>query len=108
MPNGESKTWIRFQITLESFYTLYNCWPTSISLYQFFIDELHNKLSSDDREKLHAKITLIPDDDNPFVASDDTGNKYDYARGQEVPEKRLPQRAVDWLDISRPHYYDYN
>ena len=40
MPNGESKNWIRFLITLERFYILYGKWPTVIQLYPFFIDEL--------------------------------------------------------------------
>jgi len=35
MPNGESKNWKRFLMTLERFYILYDKWPTVIHLSPF-------------------------------------------------------------------------
>ncbi len=46
MPNGESKNWIRFQVTLESFHSIYGHWPSVINLYPFFIEELKGNPSS--------------------------------------------------------------
>lgn len=66
MPNGESRNWIRFLLTLESFNILYGTWPTQICLYPFFIAELQQKLSKEDFQVLQAKIRLVPDEGNPF------------------------------------------
>jgi len=79
MPNGESKNWIRFLITLESFYALHGDWPSVIHLYPFFIGELGEKLSTEDFQKLESKIRLEPDEDRPFLALDEVGNRFDYA-----------------------------
>ena len=106
MPNGESKNWIRFQIALERFYILYGKWPTVVHLYPFFITELQDKLSEEDYHKLQSKIKLIPDENNPFLCFDEDGNKYDYARGDFCPHKRISIRAIDWLQINEPDYYD--
>ena len=106
MPNGESKNWIRFLITLESFYVLHGDWPSIIHLYPFFIAELQEKLSTEDFQKLQSKIRLKPDEDNPFLALDEAGNKFDYAR-ESLPKARYARnKAVDWLDINTPDYYD--
>ena len=105
MINGESRNWIRFQLTLEAFYTLYNKWPTTIRLYSFFIEELREKLSGNDFQRLQDKIQMIPDDDNPFLASDDEGNEFDYCRGSS-PDGLPPERALDWLQVEEPDYYD--
>lgn len=105
MPNGESKNWIRLMITLESFYILYGDWPTMIHLYSFFIDELKTMLSSEDFIKLQSKLELISDDENPFLALDKAGNRFDYSRCS--PPKGEPKlRAIDWLNIKEPDYYD--
>jgi len=106
MPNGESKNWIRFLITLERFYILYGKWPTVIHLYPFFIDELQKKLSTKDFQTLQSKIGLDPDEKNPFLCCDERGNKYDYARGDICPNKHSSVMAIDWLKISEPDYYD--
>ena len=39
----ENKNWVRFKITLESFYVLHGRWPSRISLYPLFIKELQDK-----------------------------------------------------------------
>jgi hypothetical protein len=106
MPNGESRNWIRFLITLERFYILYGAWPTVIHLYPFFIDELQKKLSIEDLKTLQSKIRLEPDQENPFLCFDKEGNKYDYARGDDCPNNPISVRAIDWLQISEPDYYD--
>lgn len=105
MPNGESKNWIRFQLTLESFYVLYGKWPTTIRLCPFFIDELQERFSPEDFQKLQSKIKLIPDQDNSFLAYDELGNRFDYVRGT-CPRGRTSVKAIDWLQISEPDYYD--
>jgi hypothetical protein len=106
MPNGESRNWIRFIITLETFYRLYGKWPTVIHLYSSFIDELQNKLSTKDFQTLQSKIRLDPDETNPFLCFDEKDNKYDYARGDICPKKDSSVRAIKWLNISEPDYYD--
>jgi hypothetical protein len=105
MPNGESKNWIRLQITLESFYILYDRWPLVIHVYPFFIRELEQKLSEEDFRKLQSKIRLVPDEDNPFLALDDSGNRFDYAN-EESPDRHESVRAIDWLGVREPDYYD--
>jgi len=106
MPNGESKNWIRFMIALESFYTLYGNWPSIIHLYPFFIVELQERLSSEDFQTLQSKIRLIADEVNPFLAFDEAGNRFDYAREAFHPKKAAPMKAIDWLEIHEPDYYD--
>jgi len=78
MPNGESKNWVRFKVTLETFHSIYDHWPSVIYLYPFFIEELKDKLSGQDFETFQSKITLVPDEEHPFLAMDDSGNVYDY------------------------------
>jgi hypothetical protein len=106
MPNGESKNWIRFQITLERFYILYGKWPTVIHLDPFFIEELQGKLSPGDFQILQSKINLVPDEHNPFLSLNADGNKYDYARGDSCPNKHPAVKTIDWLKISEPDYQD--
>ena len=104
MPNGESKNWIRFRLTLESFYVLHGKWPTVIHIYPFFITELQEKLSKEDFQKLQSKIKLVPDEDSPFLSLDELGNSFDYNRGK-CPEGELAVRAIDWLEINEPDYH---
>jgi len=105
MPNGESKNWIRFLLTLESFYILHSKWPTVIHLYPFFITELQTKLTKEDFQILLSKIKLEPDEDNPFLSFDELGNRFDYAREKFLKGKPAV-RAIDWLKINKPKYYD--
>jgi len=105
VPNGESKNWIRFLITLESYHVLYGHWPTEIHLYPFFIDELRGKLSAEDFRKLQSKIKLEADQDNPFLSLDDQGKRFDYVR-EKGPRKHPKLKAIDWLGIREPDYED--
>lgn len=105
MPNGESKNWVRFLITIESFHILYGNFPTVIYLYPFFITELQEKLSKIDFQILQSKINLKPDKDNPFLAFDELGNRFDYAR-DDLPKGQPSVRAINWLNINEPSYYD--
>lgn len=105
MPNGESKNWIRFLVTLERFYYLYGKWPGIIYLYPFFIKELQEKLPIEEFKKLQSKIKLEPDGDNPFYACDEIGNVYDYTHGNQL-DGEPSLRAIDWLEINEPDYYD--
>ena len=105
MPNGESKNWIRFLVTLESFYILYGKWPTEIHLYPFFIKELQQKLSAQDYQRIQLKINLEADDSNPFLSLDESGNKFDYCKDIAV-DGTSSIRAIDWLKIVRPSYFD--
>ena len=106
MPNGESKNWIRFTITLESFYSLYGNWPSKMHLYPFFVMELQDKLSSKDFLILQSKLTLIEDKDNPFLAFDENGNRFDYSSEGTPPLADDSIKAVDWLGINKPDYID--
>jgi hypothetical protein len=106
MPNGESKNWIRFIITLESFYNLHENWPSSIHLYPFFIKEIEEKLSLEDFQNLQSKISLVADQSNPFLAIDEEGNRFDYARGESCPQTSKTIKALEWLQINEPDYYD--
>ena len=106
MPNGESKNWIRFQITLETFHTIYGHWPSVITLYPFFIKELREKLSSQDFDTIQSRISLEPDEESPFVARDDSGNVYDYCHGFEGEPSKSTEKAINWLGIDEPDYFD--
>ena len=68
--------------------------------------ELQEKLSSEDFQTLQSKITLIADEAKPFLAFDEAGNRFDYARGAFHPKKDAPIKAIDWLEINEPDYYD--
>lgn len=105
MPNGESKNWIRFLTTLEGYFVLHGKWPSSIRLYPFFIEELQEKLPDEDFSRVQEKIQLIPDNDNPFLASDEAGRTYDYSR-QASPKKTQQVKALSWLGIQSPRYFD--
>jgi len=105
MPNGESKNWVRFLTTLEAFYILHGNWPTVIHVYPFFITELQEKLSKKDFRRLRSRIKLEPDKDNPFLAFDAVGNRFDYAR-EICPNGHPSVRAINWLNIKQPTYYD--
>ena len=105
MANGESKNWIRLMLTLEAFHVLYGRWPDTIRLYHFFIDELQEKLTPPDFIKLTSRIKLVPDEENPFTATDNTGNKFDYSR-EDQPKQNPAVKAIDWLDIKEPDYHD--
>jgi len=105
MINGESRNWIRFLITLESFYTIYGKWPSTIRLYPFFIEELQTKLSLADFNTLQNKIHLIADEENSFYAADEFGNSFSYMR-ESPPERNSLYKAIEWLNINEPHYYD--
>jgi len=79
--------------------------PTTVHLYSFFIAELREKLSAEDFTKLQSKIHLIPDDENPFLAIDEEGNKFDYPLANSLPSGRK-KKPLDWLGIQEPEYYD--
>ena len=80
---------MRFLVTLESLHAVYGDWPSVIHLYPFFIDELRKKLSAEDFQKLQSKIRIEPDEDRPFLALDEVGNKFDYAQ-ESTPRNRDP------------------
>ena len=62
-------------------------------------------LSSEDFNTLQSKLELISDDENPFLALDKAGNYYDYRTGSHpIGETKL--KAIDWLNIKEPDYYD--
>ena len=88
MPNGADRNFVRFIRCIETFKLKFNKWPTKIRLDNSFIRELQAVLSYDDYKRLNDKITLIPDDSNPFdgmyVAKDDEGNVVDLIRS--LPE----------------------
>ena len=106
MPNGESRNWIRLTITLGSFYGKYGHWPSAIQLPSFFVSELQRKLSERDFQILQSKVAIAEDDDNPFLASDKSGNSYDYSANGPYGPTDLQVSALDWLGIKEPEYYD--
>jgi hypothetical protein len=80
-------------------------WPSKIHLYPFFIDELRDKLSPAEFQRLESKVTLIPNENKPFMAFDEAGNRFDYQR-QRSPERDRDNRAIDWLEVNEPDYED--
>ena len=106
MPNGESKNWIRFQITLESFFFRFGHWPSEIRLTPSFIGELEEKFSTADFGKIRSKIRLTPDAENPFLALDDMGNRHDYRLSGSVAPVDILGSAQTWLGVNEPEYYD--
>jgi hypothetical protein len=105
MPNGESKNWIRLQITLEGFRSHYGHWPTVISLDPHFIRELQDKLTPADSQKLQAKLQLIPDTGKAFECHDKMGNTFTY--GQSLKSKNKNEHdPIKWLNIVLSEYYD--
>jgi len=76
------------------------------SSVSFFIVELQEKLCSEDFQTLQSKIRLIADEANPFLAFDEEGNRFAYSREAFHPKKDVPIKAIDWLEIHEPDYYD--
>jgi hypothetical protein len=105
MPNGESKNWIRLCITLEGYRSFYGRWPETISLTPDFIEELQNKLTTSDFEKLQSKLKLIPDDTKPFECHDKMGNQFTYSKGLKTVNKNQ-HNPIKWLNITPPEYFD--
>lgn len=62
-------------------------------------------MSEEDLQKLRSKIRLEADEDNPFLAFDEEGNRFNYSR-EEGPGRHASVRAIDWLGVSEPDYYD--
>ena len=106
MPNGESRNWIRLLMTLGSFYAQHGSWPTTVQVYDFFIEELKRKLTEDDYATLQAKISLVVDNEHPFVAIDGDGNRYDYSRQGMHRNLDSAPDAREWLGIPEPDYDD--
>ena len=106
MVNGESRNWIRFLITLSAFHAKYGNWPTRIRVYSFFIEELKQKLSASDFVKLSGKLQFIEDNENPFFATDDYGNRIDYSEALRMDERPEYSNPREWLGIEEPDYYD--
>lgn len=105
MPNGESRNWIRFIGSLNGFSAIYGSWPTKVYLYPEFIKELQYMMPPGDFQRLETKVALIPEPKATFRCEDDQGRSYDYgqqgfARKQPVPD------AMEWLNVSKPHYED--
>ncbi len=71
----------------------------------FFIDELQNKLSAKDFQTLQSKIRLDQMKES-FPCFDEKGNEYDYARENICPNKDSSVKAINWLNITEPDYYD--
>ena len=102
MPNGDSKNWIRFIITLESFYSLYGKWPSMISLYPFFIDELQEKLSSAEFQKLQSKMLRMQEElaERTVETSAGGGMVTVVANGrQQILSINIEQEVVDPEDV---------
>ena len=106
MPNGESKNWIRFQATLESFFFRFGHWPSESHLTPSFIAELEKKFSAADFGKIRSTIRLTPDADSPFLALDDLGNRHDYRLSGSVAPVDMRGSAHTWLGVGEPDYYD--
>ena len=105
MPNGESRNWIRLQITLKGFRSQYGHWPTVITVEPHLIEELQDKLTPADFQKLRAKLQLIPDTDKPFVCQDTMGNTFTYDQSLNSKNKN-EHDPIEWLSITPPEYYD--
>lgn len=106
MPNGESRNWVRFQATLESFFFLFGHWPSEIRLTPSFIAELEKKFSAADFGRIRSKVRLAPDARSPFLALDDLGNRHDYALSGNVAPVDTMGSAHAWLGVGEPDYYD--
>jgi len=95
-----------FQVVLETFHSIYGHWPSVINLCPFFIEELKEKLSRGDFETVQSRISLVPDEEHPFLPMDDSGNVYDYCHVLEGEPSQSKEKAIDLLGIKEPDFYD--
>ena len=105
MPNGVDRRFVRFVSCIETFKLKFNAWPTKMRLDPSFINESKEVMDLEDQKKLTHKITLIPDESNPYdglyIAEDDEGNAVDLMQsGHGFGDVD----ALRWLDIKWPDY----
>ena len=105
MPNGVDRNFVRFISCIKGFRLRYGSWPKQVRLDPSFIDELHEVILEDDFEQISNKLSLIPDESNPYdglyIAEDNVGNAYDLmAFGHPSGDVD----ALNWLGIEWPDY----
>ena len=79
MPNGEDKNWIRLCAAVDGFRARYVKWPTMIKVSSEIIDDIRLVLGEKMFQKVETHLKFIPDDVG-FIAADDEGRQYDYAK----------------------------
>lgn len=101
MPNGHDKNWIRLCAAINGFRGRYGRWPVRIRLHSLSLEDLRDHLfSKRDFARIRSKVELVPDDNAPMIAEDDTGASYNY--GDEGFPLGVPKpSAAEWLE-ARP------
>jgi len=105
MPNGADRDFVRYMSCISGFKAKFNHWPTKIRVDRTFIKELKEVMIPDDYRKMCQKITLIPDDSNPwdglYIAEDDEKHAYDLMQhGHGASQIDV----LNWLGIQWPDY----
>jgi hypothetical protein len=79
MPYGDRRIWVRLRAAIAGFYLRHGCWPTKIRVFPGCIEDLRNDLFTEASfGKLQEKVTLTPDPEGSFIASNDAGATFDY------------------------------
>ena len=105
MPNGVDRNFVRYMSCISGFRAKFNHWPTRVRLDSSFVEELKEVMRNEDFQRMNEKITIIPDNSNPwdglYVAEDEEGNSYDLMQHGHGP-RELGVR--NWLGIRWPDY----
>ncbi len=105
MPNGADRNFVRFISCLGGFRVKFKKWPTKVRLDPSFITELNEEMTTEDYQKMTKKISIIPDNSNPwdglYIAEDYEGNTYDLMRSGHPSEE---VDVLKWLEIKWPDY----
>ncbi len=100
MPNGHDRNWFRLCGAIGGFRDRHGRWPTRVRLFPFAIDDFRDCLfEAGDFALITSKIELVPEEDAPMIAEDDSGASYNY--GQEgIFDVDSPHRAAEWFGVT--------
>ena len=98
MPNGDDKNFVRLCLALSGFHSRYGRWPTRVRVFPATLANLRALFSNEAWATLNSRIALIADD-APFIAADDEGNEYNYAK-DGVPTVRNAAELHAWLAVT--------
>jgi len=100
MTNGHDKNWIRLCGAIDGFRVRYGRWPQRVRLFPVAIRDLREHIfSPEDFAKITTRIELVPDEDAPLIAEDDTGASYNYGK-EGFPKENPTPRAAEWLNVT--------
>lgn len=105
MPNGYDRNFVRYISCLSGFRNKFKHWPTKVRLDPSFIKELKEVMTDEDYRKMSQKVTIIPDNSNPwdglYIAEDDEGNSYDLMQHGHASGN---MDVLGWFGIKWPQY----